>query len=150
LELALELQHEDLERLKKAAKGKGREGETGDLNFAIQLYEAELALCTLIASDQSMYESIARAVRLDADLIGTILLEEEQAALDREFARILDEQLLAKLEALYVSPEEHPAESSTRAASRPVPRTRGGEQPKIECTGCGDKRYHLDVSRCVL
>ncbi|KAL2177459.1 uncharacterized protein P884DRAFT_200668 [Thermothelomyces heterothallicus CBS 202.75] len=167
LELALELQREELEGLKKAGKGKGREGETDDFDLAIQLYEAELASCTLVASDRSMCGSIARAVRLDADLIGAILLEEEQAALDREFARTLspegmpttpagrasivpalDEQLLAKLEALYVSTEDHPAESSIRAASRPVPRTRGGEQPKIECIGCGDKRYRSDVSRC--
>ncbi|KAK4122813.1 hypothetical protein N657DRAFT_664647 [Parathielavia appendiculata] len=172
LELALALQREELQRLKKARKGKGREGKTDDFTLAIQLYEAELESGTLVASDHSLCASIARAVRLGADVISAIHLEEEQAVLDREFARKLmspeggmpittpanklaptvpapDEQLLARLEALNVSPEEHPPESSAWAASRPVRGTRqGGVQPNIECIGCGDKQHHTNISRC--
>ncbi len=169
LYLALQLQREDLEMLKNGRKGKAREGETDDFNLALQLYEADLASCAAVASDRSICGSIARAVRSDADLISAIVLEEEQAALDREFAcglstgairttparptsalTIPDEELLARLEALYVSPtsSEQPAESSAWAASRPVPRTRGDAgKPKIECIGCGDKHYSADVSR---
>ena len=170
LDLALQLQREDLEMLKHGRKGKAPEGETDDFNLAIQLYEADLASCAVAASDRSICGSIARAVKFDADLIGAILLEEEQATLDREFAcglstgaipteparptstlPIPDEELLARLEALYVSHanSEHPAESSAWAADRPLPRTREeAYRPKIECISCGDKHYRPDISRC--
>ena len=172
LELALQLQREDLEHFRDRRKGKGPEGETDDLDLAIQLYEAELASCATIASDHTICRSIARAVRQDADLIGTILLQEKQAAQDREFANNLsrnrrataparppspeptpDAELLARLEALYLSPfdqDEHPAESSAWAASRLSPSTGEAEQPQkmIECISCSDKRPQLDISRC--
>ncbi|KAK4101968.1 hypothetical protein N658DRAFT_495906 [Parathielavia hyrcaniae] len=89
LEVALQLQREEVQRLKKAGKGNGRAGEPDDFSLAIQLYEAELELGTLLASDQSMCGSIARAIRLDADLISALVREEEQAAQDRALARRL-------------------------------------------------------------
>ncbi len=168
-DLALQLQREELEVLKNERKGKGRQGETDDFILAIQLYEADLASYAVIASDRSICRSIARAVKSDAGLISAVFLEEQKATLDREFACGLstgarqtapatptsaltmpDEELLARLEALYVSPEnsEHPAESSAWAASRPLPRARGdANKPKIECIGCGDKHYRPDMSR---
>jgi hypothetical protein len=173
LELALQLQREDLEELRKTEKGKRRERETDDFTLAIQLYEAELAACAIAASDQAMCDSIARAVRQDAELIGAMQREEEQAAQDREFARglstggtgttptpakrastapALEDQLVAGLKALNFNgppdSEEHPAESSTWAASRPIARPRKHKQPSIECIGCGDERSPSDVARC--
>lgn len=142
LELALQLQREDLEALKEGRKGKAREGEADDLAFARQLDEIDLMAATLRA-------------------------EGEQAALDRELARRLssegvprtpatrvpampapDEELRAQLEALYLSPQEPVAESSTRAASRPVPRTRRDEQPMIDCGACGDEHHPSGIFRC--
>ncbi|KAJ4301978.1 hypothetical protein N0V88_002109 [Collariella sp. IMI 366227] len=139
-ELALQLQAEELGTLKNGRKGKAPEGETDDLTFAIKLYEDELAEYPYLAADRYMCGSIAQAVKLDGDAIRAIMQEEEQANSDRVFASSLnpqgvppetaspvstvpdlDEQLLARFEALYlVSPEEHPPESSAWAASRPT------------------------------
>ncbi|KAL2258808.1 hypothetical protein VTK26DRAFT_7732 [Humicola hyalothermophila] len=173
LELALQLHREDLEGLKARQKGKGREGQMDDLELAIQLYEAELESFARVASDQALSRSIARAIRQDADLIGALVQEEEQAYSDRQLAVGLentgnnpptimpsrrasaasvtfpDNQLLARLEALYVSPEEpeeHQAESSTWAARR-LGQGRSGPT-MVECASCGDKCPRFDVFRC--
>jgi hypothetical protein len=169
LELALQLQLEDLEELRMGGKGKAREGETDDLNLAIQLYKAELASSTFVASDQSMCGSIARAVESDADLLWTIAREEVQAALDRDLATRLstesppttparpasaassqDAALLASLAALmFPEEDEHPAESSASAARRPAPQALDNdENPMIECISCRDEHQDLDISRC--
>lgn len=163
------MQSEELGKLKKRMKGKRREGDTDDLEAAIQLYEAELASYTSLTSDRSMCESIARAVKQDAELISNLVVEEDQAVADRELAcnlsgqkktkpmtiarrpstmSIPDERLLARLEALYITSEEHPAESSARAATRRGPSTSRSERPMIECISCGEKRHDFDVFRC--
>ncbi|AEO71239.1 uncharacterized protein THITE_2058763 [Thermothielavioides terrestris NRRL 8126] len=184
LGLALQLQREELESLKNGRKGKGREGEADDLECAIQLFEAELSSCATQASDSAMCRSIARAVVLDAELIRAITQQEEQAAQDRVLASRLssggmapstaasarraevvrcqdqdsddDEQRLTELWRFNVPLDQHPAESSTWAASRPgSPSTHpsgsgrcGSEQPTIECNSCGDHRPSADVARC--
>ncbi|KAG7286790.1 hypothetical protein NEMBOFW57_009106 [Staphylotrichum longicolle] len=170
LELALQLQLEDLEMLRKRRKGKAREGETDDFHLATQLYEAELTSSAIFASDQHMCGSIARAIRSDADLLDAISQEEEQAALDREFASrlstgrrtaapaarvsvkpVVDEKLVAQLEALYMSPErhEHLAESSAWAASRSAPKIRWRDLgPKIDLFQASLSDESLFPPRC--
>lgn len=176
LNLVIQMQLEDLELLMDARdqKGKGREGEGAtDLLLALDIYRAELTESSQIISDQTMCRSIGRAVCSDADAIGAAMLEEEQAAEDRRVAAglgqgktsqvsksptvvntkpTLDDNILEKLQALYVSHQdgedlaEH-GESSAWATSRP--QKQGGERGLTRiCLACGDDYKFFDVATC--
>ncbi len=168
--LVMRMQLEDLEDLASLRKGKHREGETRDIDLVIDSYKEELEAYAALASDQAMCRSIARAVDLDADVIHASVLEDEQAAQDRQLAlnpegsteevvarpetirKVFDEELLSKLQALYVSaPKEDldgQPESSSWAASRPGSNPGGGDQRMRVCMGCGDEHYFFNVARC--
>lgn len=144
LRIALEMQLEDLSIMFSSNKGKQRQGEIRDFEVALASYKVELESQLLMLNDKNMCQSIATAVRLDADIINDFVAQEEQASFDRDLAlkstdgsfpvdhaaspvtkKIgLDEGLLDKLEELYVSApefEEDPlrqAESSSWAAGQ--------------------------------
>jgi hypothetical protein len=85
LSLAVRLQLEDLAELRDR-KGKSREGERTDAELAVETYYNELAHQQQLLSDASMCLSVARAIGLDANAIGAIIMEERQATNDRAFA----------------------------------------------------------------
>src|SRR6478609_3194167 len=84
--LALQLQQQDLKLWEQSRKGKQREGEVTDSDFALLACRQELELMTAQISDQVLALSIARAVESDGQLIREAQLAEEQAVKDREYA----------------------------------------------------------------
>lgn len=84
--LVRQLQLEDLQELRKNAKGKKRADEPDDLQLAMSCYETELQALQALVKDREMGSSIANAVRDDAALIAEWKAQETQAAQDRSLA----------------------------------------------------------------
>jgi hypothetical protein len=121
--LLIQLQLEDTEKISSSIKGKGPEGELSDAELALRLYKQELELNASILSDRRMTRSIALAVQSDGNALAESMSQEQRAARDRDLAcqlsgsrdssvikawtvtsEEMDEELLAKLAALWVSP----------------------------------------------
>lgn len=139
--LIIQLQIQDSQRLCEACEGKGksREGELSDSQLAADLYREDLERYASILADRQMTRINARACQTDGNLLTTSLSQEQTAASDREIAcrlggvadpnsippwtvlsEEMDEELLAKLSALYVgvSAEEFDTDSAgTEAAA---------------------------------
>lgn len=167
----IELLKLDIEEMRKASKGKHRRGESPDSEIAIRTLEAELDSLQTIVEDRSFSMSIARAVSTDAHVIqqdrlqdaevynfdippdhrlqATTLADAEGSADSESQTQEPDDELLRKLEALYVGfpgeDELDEAESSSWATMRARPKT---PQPTAVCTSCGDRRIFYDVARC--
>jgi hypothetical protein len=178
--LAIQLLLEDSDEIRSSSKGKGREGELLDAELALSLMKAELELNEMIISDRRMTRSIARAVQLDGNIMTDALSQEQVAASDREVAYRLgghhtprtinpwtisaaemDDELLNKLNALYVSvpvdddEESGPApsdeileishERSLIASNSDPLRTK-----TVRCTACQEfkKFYHVARAPC--
>lgn len=122
--LIFRLQIEDSEELRETfeGKGKGREGEIPDALLALQLHTEDLNRNSTLITDRLMARSIAQACRIDGVVLTNIILQDHDCAGDREVAcklsgvappapiepwtvssDFLDEELLKKLNALYVS-----------------------------------------------
>ncbi|KAJ6784536.1 hypothetical protein PWT90_06754 [Aphanocladium album] len=116
-----------LEETQTMLKGKHRVGEPPDSEFAAQLFKNELKALENFYSDQAMARSIAQAVVFDAELIRESVSDEERVTHDREYAIALengapcvmgdrharenfqdtiDEDMLAKLVALYIGDDQ--------------------------------------------
>ncbi|PHH88370.1 hypothetical protein CDD83_7627 [Cordyceps sp. RAO-2017] len=173
--LVAQLLKEDLESFTSTSKGRYRQGDFPDSDLAVKAYGSELETLESFAADRCMCMSIARAVRTDGKAIQQEQRTENRAAQDRRFALSLDsrrgaaasniaeqaaeikpqadeadDELLRKLQALYVgcSTEDDElvqAESSSWAASRSKPRT---AQPTVACISCGDRHVFYNVARC--
>ncbi len=121
--LLIQLQIEDAEQALSSFKGKAREGELSDAELALQLYKQDLECNASIISDQRMTRSIAFAVQMDGNVLAESMSQEQSAAQDRDIAcqlsgshvpsavkpstvtsKEMDEELLAKLAALWMSP----------------------------------------------
>lgn len=120
--LIIQLQIQDSQELYTTCQGKGkaREGELPDSQFAIKLFQEDLERSASILTDRQMTRSIARACQMDGDVLRASLSEEQTAASDRATAcrlggatpnhippRIItpeemDEGFISKLSALYV------------------------------------------------
>ncbi|KAL7951526.1 hypothetical protein V8C42DRAFT_304332 [Trichoderma barbatum] len=83
LDVIIELQLQDAQSM---IKGKYREGEAPDFEFALECFNAELQSLHTLLHDQAMARSVARAVVSDADIIRELVGQEEQATRDRELA----------------------------------------------------------------
>jgi hypothetical protein len=138
--LILQLQLEDSNELFESCegKGKGREGELSDSQVAFQTYKEDLERTAAIVADRKMSSSIARACVLDGDVVVESLSQEQAAAGDRDIActlggvaahcslppwtvgsEFLDEEVLEKLRALYVTaPVEEASPENQLAVSR--------------------------------
>ncbi|KAK1573278.1 IBR finger domain-containing protein [Colletotrichum navitas] len=178
LSLILQLQIEDLENIKQKSKGKHRQDEITDAALAVDTYESDLRSLVRIASDRCMCKSITKANRLDGRLISILGGQEKQAARDREVAVRLsrgeqvdgyhppdaaqgnaptdiDEELLNRLESIYVSADGYEdisdqAESSTWASSR-IQATEKIKMDKLikrQCISCLDIFICADMARC--
>jgi hypothetical protein len=177
-DLIIQLQLEDADFYSSSSKGKAREDEISDESLAIQLQKQELENMSLFLSDKRMTQSIADAVQTDGQILRETLSQEDIAARDRDMARQftdgaepsnvdypnacsepqpLDDELLAKLQVLYVSgfaerrqglveldhTEGEQAESSTWAAGRPInPSSITGY-----CEACREEKKFFDVAR---
>ncbi|KAL0944541.1 IBR finger domain-containing protein [Colletotrichum truncatum] len=84
--LIIRLQLEDLESIKRADKGKHKEDDLLDSDFAVEAYKLELKAGEQLASDRCMCKSIAKANRQDGHIISSLVAQEKQAARDREAA----------------------------------------------------------------
>ena len=170
--LVIQLQIEDSEELSSLCKGKGKakEGDISDSQIAFELYQEDLERNASVIKDRQMTKSIAQACQTDGDMLAASLSEEQTAANDHEAAcrlggvaipltiepwtitaEEMDEELLAKLSALYVSvPEEvqdvdgkcEEAESSTWAAGRTALRA-----ADRRCTACQEEVRFFDIAR---
>jgi hypothetical protein len=143
--LIIQLQIQDSQQLSEIyeTKGKGREGELSDSQLAACLYREDLQRNASILADRQMIRSIARACQTDGEILTTSLSQEQAAASDRQTAcrlggvtdpnsitigtvdsEEIDEELLAKLSALYI---QAPAEegdfeyAATEAVSESEP-----------------------------
>ncbi|KAL6820725.1 hypothetical protein V8C40DRAFT_251192 [Trichoderma camerunense] len=81
LDLIIELQLQDAQSM---IKGKYREGEAPDFEFALECFNAELQSFHTLLHDQALTRSVARAVVSDADIIRELVNQEDQARRDRE------------------------------------------------------------------
>ncbi len=75
LHLVIQMQLEELNIFAKGKKGKEREGETPDVDVAVESYKSDLEAYALATSDRAMCQSLAQAVSLDADLIRACIVE---------------------------------------------------------------------------
>ena len=171
VQLIVKIYLDDLKTQEGTRKGKHREDETPDLDVAMQFFKHELMSLAQFSSDRSVCLSIAMAVTRDADLIEAYVKEEQETSRDRALAvslasgngstpaddmktpkPALDEELLKKLEAIYVSnPDDQlgHAESSSWAAGRQKSQVNGDEEPlKRDCISCGEKHLFFEVARC--
>ncbi|CCC07588.1 hypothetical protein SMACR_06789 [Sordaria macrospora] len=178
LKLTIELYLQDLNELQSATNGKGkrREGETTDLEVAIDTYMVELSVVNQLIIDRTMCASIANAVRQDAVTISEFVQAEEQARKDHQLALDLnktednashpearpsestdavterqDNDFLDKLSAIYVLEpvKDGAAESSAWAAGRQRTTTPcpNPEVPAMrECVICRDQCRFFDVA----
>lgn len=86
LELIIQLQLEDSQKMAGQSKGKQREGTFTDAELALRLYIEDIEITNTTLKDRKMAQSLARSVMCDSELIEQVLKEEQQAATDREFA----------------------------------------------------------------
>ncbi|KAL8704949.1 MAG: hypothetical protein Q9201_001895 [Fulgogasparrea decipioides] len=123
--LIVQLQEEDLQKLKQLDKGKGREGDRSDADIAMVLYQEELHQVGTVLKDRYMSRSLERAVVTDSALLTDAVAKEDTLANDRLLAEhlargdevksdtevfagnpSLDDHFIARLTALYVSEKE--------------------------------------------
>ena len=150
LQLILELQLSDTERL---LKGESGEDETPDVELAAGLYKSELESIARLNSDPTMCRSIARTVQLDADTIWSHAQQGSQAVRDRQQALgqnqpteaqdnaipELDNETLSRLKAMSVFDDDESilvgsnGESSSWATSQSTTSI-----PGRRCIACGD------------
>lgn len=137
--LILQLQIEDSTNLLSSyeGKGKGIEGVLTDTQLALQLYTEELERNATIISDRHMTRSLARACQSDGDILALSFSQEQREARDRQVAmrlggldvplaiagievvangEELDDEVIKKLNALYISAAEEPLDSDSRSA----------------------------------
>ncbi|KAK3371042.1 hypothetical protein B0T24DRAFT_658091 [Lasiosphaeria ovina] len=171
LRVVLELQLQDIQALKesKAQKGKGREGETSDLEIALDTLHTNLLASVQLLADEAMAESIASAVGTDADVIRSTLAEEAQAAKDRAMAlrlggrcgeeaypppnagvplsavndETLDTWLDVNMRETYINEGDGQPESSSRAEKRKHPMN-----GTVGCVSCGDTFLSWATIKC--
>jgi len=122
--LIVQLQLEDCESIITTVegKGKGREGELSDTQLALQLYQEDMQRNDAVIKDRRMTKSIAQACQTDGNIVTASRSEEQTSANDHELAcrlsgqpverpldrwtvtaEEMDEELIAKLTALYVA-----------------------------------------------
>ncbi|KAI6807940.1 hypothetical protein KC332_g13203 [Hortaea werneckii] len=89
---ATEYQLEDSQGMVGRSKGKQREGTFTDAEYALRLYIDDLETTSTALKDRKMAQSFAKSVMEDAELIEQVLKDEQQAAIDREFATSIDNQ----------------------------------------------------------
>ena len=117
--LILQLQLEDVQELRERSKDKQRDGDLTDAQLALSVLEQDLECVRSVISDRQMTQSIADAVRGDAEAIASVVREEEVACEDHTFAHrmngsdvtsavrlqsdALNEKILARLAGQYIS-----------------------------------------------
>ena len=180
-DLILRLQLEDYDRLSSSAKGKSVEGgPPSDAELALFLYQQELRQSHLMLSDRRMTRSIACAVQADGPLLTETVSEEMSAVRDRDLAsrlsgiRVsselvpwesapaeLDDELIAKLAALYVAETDgdglapavsadqdddtpSPGEASSFAAARGASSRSSANH---RCIACQEEKRFFDIAR---
>jgi hypothetical protein len=172
--LIIQLQIHDSQLLsaRYEGKGKGREGEPSDWQLAINLYQEDLERGASIVADRQMARSIARACQSDGNFLTTALSQEQAAASDREIAcrlggvhdqdstplwtiasEEMDEELLAKLSALYMqTPEEDSSFKAASVSDHGEPESSGWAATKPtalyrRCTSCQEHVRFFDTAR---
>lgn len=97
LELAIQLQHQELNLWEQRKKGKQREGEVADPDLAAELCRHELETLATLVQDRILSLSIARAVDSDSRVIAEAKAAEARAPRDRELALELSRNPNAKI-----------------------------------------------------
>ncbi|KAN0108494.1 IBR finger domain protein [Hyaloscypha variabilis] len=146
--------------------GKGREGVFSDSQIAFQMYMKDMEHNIAIVADRKMSSSIARACQMDGDVLVESLSEEQAAAGDRDFAcrlggvaahcplppwtvgsEFLDDEILEKLRALYVTAPVEETSSEGQLSSAWAA-TRGPQKhTKRYCTACQEQTVFFDLAR---
>jgi hypothetical protein len=172
--LITELEISDIDNLLNAERGKQRENEVTDLEFAAEVYRQDLESARSLLFDRHMAQSMAAAVRTDGRLVQQAAQEEEEACGDRTMAHRLggteeiavtqpraqhfDTDPLAKLAGLYMSEsmgkdeeeeEEDEKGGAIGAESSQRAAARGqrtdDRQLDLACEACRDTKKFFDV-----
>ncbi|RMZ89571.1 hypothetical protein DV736_g3185, partial [Chaetothyriales sp. CBS 134916] len=120
-ELILRLQLDDVKSFKERCRGKQKEGDVDDGEYAATLLEKNLHEINMFLTDRRMTRSVANAVQTDGPLLEKSVLEEQTACEDRAIAHRfngshansdvhlqpepIDDAILSKLAGRYVSEE---------------------------------------------
>jgi hypothetical protein len=176
--LAIQLLLEDSEELSNTSKGKCKEGEFSDSELALAFYKTDLKQTSRAITDRRMTRSIGVAVQTDGNLLTEFLSQEQEAGNDRGVALHLggqnvppaippwivssaemDEELLAKLSARYVSPQDEngllagPAKADDNEDELGEAIASTGfsgpyrDSQKRRCTACQDFVEYLKLAR---
>ena len=177
--LILQLQLADLEDVMSSGKGKGREDQASDQDIAISAYRQEVETRLSLLADRRMTESIAKAVQTDGPLVKRSQIEARDHDLalhlqdgqahpqdhDAQHDNItidsggLDDELLTKLEMMYVSDmppieagesflyeddysEELAGPSTSKSTERAV-----NMRNDHRCIACLESKSFLEVAR---
>jgi hypothetical protein len=176
-ELILRLQLEDIREMKNSGKGKGREGELSDAEFAMQIYLEEINRANLLNSDKRMAQSIASAITTDGALVNQNAEEEAQAARDRQYAsamesgmpikaksnkiarrkkEIVSDEVIEKLSFLYnnMSPNDdqhdnhvHVARATAESSSAAMDKPLSVNHTDRPCAACREDKKFFDLAR---
>lgn len=167
--LVLSLQLEDVDELVRGSKGKNPVGRPSDADTALTAYRDELLRNKMIMEDRRMGRSISDAVQRDGSTIAAVMVEEQNAAQDREVACRLggvrvpkqitwnwfpeievDEEVLRRFSTINCSEDlEDSDEEVTRASSsKLVPsRDKGQWSPfQKQCVACQEKKHKFDTT----
>lgn len=167
LNLIIQLQQEDAERLRKGKYSGG--GNAPDIELAAQLFAEELEHYKTFQLDRNMSRSMAQAILTDAEAIQASVDQESQARVDREYAASLDDaqnplnlppvhapeaddqlddDMLAKLTAMYIGGEDPVGESSSQG-QRSGKKNKKQKDPTLRyCVSCMTDVSYLDALRC--
>lgn len=172
--LMIQLQLDDCRHLLDSDKGKRRQFDHNDVDFALRLYMEELSGNATIILDRRMTKSIAKAVQTDGEILVDSLVEEDRTAQDRQLAQNmsrnpsrtefhtsfqvaatgkLDDELIEKLNALYVAgPEEVIEEQCTPGPEAETSASGAARKSKASrldrrCISCLEHKKFFDVAR---
>ncbi|KIV78087.1 hypothetical protein, variant [Exophiala sideris] len=167
-DLILKLQLEDVEDLLTSSKGKQRDGELDDPQFALSLLESNLECVRSIISDRQMTQSIATAIRTDGTIIANTIREEEAACGDHTLAHrlngtdvtsevqleqnALNEKILSKLAGLYMFADsgvdilggDHEPGDCTSTAESSGQASKRPQSSEFTCDACHERKRYFD------
>ncbi|KAI4272046.1 MAG: hypothetical protein LQ337_005577 [Flavoplaca oasis] len=170
--LILELQREDMQELQRTSKGKRREDDVSDIDFAVGLFQEELDQTSIILADRCMSRSLARAVITDSAMLTDAVAGEDAFANDRMVAErlndgddvaeccandpTLDDLYVARLTALYMcGPSDGCAPSHTgdeqltiaESSHQAGARFNGIDDNRHECVSCSEYKRAFETFR---
>lgn len=168
-ELILNLQIEDAHNYRSSQKGKQKEGETSDLDLAVQSQEAEFEQAASLLSDRRMCRSMNRAIQDDGAVLSMARAEECLARRDHDLACSLagdsaptsaaeastmkiplTETLLSRFSCMNISPQDDDVSSLVTYSEHdpgegPSKANHFNAHESVECTSCLENKANHEI-----